>query len=507
MERALDADTTGALDVDPAGAAPTAETTWIDGPLTLATPDPIARLTAVELAGLLHRRELSAMEALDAVLARAERLVPALNPFSVPLYDRARAAALHADEVLVRGEGGPLTGLPVTAKDSQWLAGVESAVGSLTMRGFVPGETAVALERLENAGAVIFAKTAVPEFCYSGICESPVHGRTSNPWDLTRTPGGSSGGAGAAVASGIGPLSLGGDGGGSIRIPAAFCGVVGFKPTFGAIPRAPCNDAWRTLVAVGPLARTVADARLMFGVLVGSDPRDHFSVDVVAIDQPAPEPAALRAVVSEDFGSFAVDDDVRAAFRRAVAALEAAGVTLVEANPGIGSSIRPWATIAAAEARREEEQTYLNRREELTQRAAHFLEFGGRIAVHEYDMAQGEREHIRHAYREMFERTGASVLITPALGCEAFEHGTNHPLEIGGEPIHPLWMDWAPFLYDANLGGFPALSLPIGFGDDGLPVGLQVQALPGHDGAVLAAAQTIERVVGWRAWPPEPPAL
>ena len=182
-------------------------------------------------------------------------------------------------------------------------------------------------------------------------------------------------------------------------------------------------------------------------------------------------------------------------------------MTLVEANPGIGSSIRPWATIAAAEARRAEEQTYLNRRDQLTQRAAHFLEFGGRIAVHEYDTAQAEREHIRHAYREMFERTGASVLITPTLGCEAFEHGTNHPLEIGGEPIHPLWMDWAPFLYDANLGGFPALSLPIGFGDDGLPVGLQVQALPGHDGAVLAAAETIERVVGWRAWPPEPPAL
>jgi len=487
--------------------APAAEPAWIDGPLTLATPDPIARLTALELGGLLRRREISAVEALEATLDRAARLVPAINPFSVRLDERARLAARRADDVLARGEGGPLTGLPVTAKDSQWLAGVESAVGSLTLRGFVPRVTSVALERLEAAGAVIFAKTAVPEFCYSGICESPVHGRTANPWNLERTPGGSSGGAGAAVASGLGPLSLGGDGGGSIRIPSAFCGVVGFKPTFGAIPRAPCTEAWRTLVAVGPLARTVADARLMFRALAGADPRDELSVDVADLDAPAPEPTVLRAVVSEDLGGFAVDDDVRLAFRRAVAALEAAGASLVEDGPGLGSSIRPWATIAAAEARREEDQTYLQRRGDLTERAAHFLEFGGRIGPEEYAAAQTERERIRAAYRAMFERTGATVLLTPTLGCEAFPHGTTHPAAIGGEPIHPLWMDWAPFLYDANLVGFPALSLPIGFGDDGLPVGLQVQGLPGHDGAVLAAAETIEAVIGQRSWPPEPPTL
>lgn len=488
-----------------ADAAPTAEPAPTGEAGPAETPDPIARLTAVELADLLHRRELSATEALEAILARVERVAPPLNPFSVRLDERARAAAAHADGLLARGAGGPLTGVPLTAKDSQWLAGVESAVGSLTMRGFVPRETAVALERLDAAGAVIFAKTAVPEFCYSGICESPVHGRTSNPWDLTRTPGGSSGGAGAAVAAGLGPLSLGGDGGGSIRIPAAFCGVVGFKPTFGAIPRAPCNDAWRTLVAVGPMGRTVADVRLMLGALIGPDPRDHLSIQLTGIDQPAPEPTHLRVVASEDLGSFGVDDDVRRAFRDAIAALEAAGVQLVHDGPGLGSSIRAWATIAAAEARWEENEVYEHRRAELTQRAAHFLEFGGRIRPHEYAEAQAERERIRHAYAALFERTGASVLLTPTLGCEAFGHGLNHPATIGGEPIHPLWMDWAPFLYDANLGGFPALSLPIGFGDDRLPVGVHVQALPGQDGAVLAASETIERVVGWRSWPPEPP--
>jgi amidase len=501
MERGSSAD--AALAAEPSSA--TEPGTAAEPGLAAESPDPIARLTAVELAGLLRRRELSAGEALEAILARVERVAPALNPFSVRLDERARSAAAHADVLLARGEGGPLTGVPVTAKDSQWLAGIESAVGSLTMRGFVPRETAVAIERLETAGAVIFAKTAVPEFCYSGICESPVHGRTSNPWDLTRTPGGSSGGAGAAVAAGLGPLSLGGDGGGSIRIPSAFCGVVGFKPTFGAIPRAPCNDAWRTLVAVGPMGRTVADIRLMLGPLIGPDPRDHLSIDVAGIDRSASEPADLRAVVSEDFGSFAVDDDVRRVFRETIIALGAAGLQLVDDSPGLGSNIRPWATIAAAEARREENEVFEHRWAELTERAAHFLEFGGRIGPDEYADAQAERERIRHAYTALLARTGASVLLTPTLGCEAFGHGIYHPAAIGGEPIHPLWMDWAPFLYDANLGGFPALSLPIGFGDDGLPVGLQIQALPGHDGAVLAAAETIERVVGWRSWPPEPP--
>jgi Asp-tRNA(Asn)/Glu-tRNA(Gln) amidotransferase A subunit family amidase len=282
--------------------------------------------------------------------------------------------------------------------------------------------------------------------------------------------------------------------------------VVGFKPTFGAIPRAPCNDAWRTLVAVGPMARTVADVRLMLGALVGPDPRDHLSIHVDGIEEPAPEPAQLRVVVSEDLGSFPVDDDVRRVFRAAIARLEAAGVRTIHDGTGLGSSIRAWATIAAAEARWEENEVYEQRRADLTERATHFLEFGGRIGPAEYGQAQTHRERIRHAYAGMFERTGASVLLTPTLGCEAFEHGMNHPPTIGGEAIHPLWMDWAPFLYDANLGGFPALSLPIGFGDDGLPVGLQVQALPGRDGAVLAASETIERVVGWRSWPPEPPA-
>ncbi|HVQ22601.1 MAG TPA: amidase [Candidatus Saccharimonadia bacterium] len=461
-------------------------------------------MSAVELVELLRRRDVSAVEALEAVIARADAMEPQVNPFSVRLDERARTAARHADTLLANGRGGPLTGLPVSAKDSQWLAGIESAHGSLTMRGFVPDRTAVVLERLEASGAIIFAKTAVPEFCYSGICESPVHGRTSNPWDLGRVPGGSSGGAGAAVASGIGSISMGGDGGGSIRIPAAFCGVVGFKPTFGAIPREPSADAWRTLVSVGPLARSVADARLIFRALAGADARDRHSIDLSDLDHRAPEPSRVRLVVSEDLGFAALDDDVRRAFRRAIAALGGAGVHVVDDAPGLGSSVRTWATIAAAEARWAEDDAWREQRNEMTERARDFIAFGETISAEAYVEAQFERERIHAAYLDLFARTGADVLVTPALGLEAFPHGSTFPARIGETEVDPAWMDWAPFLYDANLCGYPAVSLPIGFGDDGLPIALQVLGRRGTDGLVLAVAETIEAIVGAVAWPPEP---
>ena len=235
----------------------------------------ICDLGAVELAAALRARELSAVDALRAVLERADAIA-ALNPFALRLDERAFAAAVAADAQLALDEGGPLCGVPLTVKDSHYVAGVPTTHRHAPpSRRYTPTETVSAVRRLEAAGAVIFAKTTTPEFCYAGTTPG-----THNPHDPSRTPGGSSGGAAVAVAAGAGPLALGGDGGGSIRIPAAFCGVVGFKPTFGAVPREPSSQGWKTLVAYGPLARTVADARLMFDVLAGRDPYDRHSLDV-----------------------------------------------------------------------------------------------------------------------------------------------------------------------------------------------------------------------------------
>jgi amidase len=453
----------------------------------------VFELTAVALTTALRRRELSAAEALDAVLERAEHVAAPVNPFAVRLDERARRAAAAADAALARGDGGPLCGVPVTVKDSHYLAGVTAAAGSRAAAQFVPTGTSAAIERLEAAGAVIFAKTTTPEFCYFGYTSSLLNGRTSNPWDVTRTPGGSSGGAGAAVAAGLGPLALGGDGGGSIRIPAAFCGIVGFKPTFGLVPREPCSPAWRTLVSYGPMARTVADARLMLRAMAGMHRRDRHSITVGGLESPAADLRATRVVVSEDLGFAPVDEDVLRAFHGAVAALTDAGVEIVRDEPGLESSVEPWATIATAEARQSEAAAFEHHHRLLDATTAEFMAYGGHVSTSHYIGAQMAREAIHAAYADLFARTGAHVLLTPALGCEAFGHDRTRPEQIGGVPIEPPWEDWCPFLYDANLGGLPACALPMGRGDDGLPVALQLQGPRGSDGTVLAVAEALER--------------
>ena len=454
-------------------------------------------LYALELSAALRRRDLSAVDALEAVLERADRVEGALNPFSVRLDDRARRSAAAADAVLAQGDGGPLCGVPLTIKDSHWLAGVTSAAGSRALADFIPNETSAAVERLEAAGAVIFAKTTTSEFCYFGITESPLNGRTSNPWDVSRTPGGSSGGAGAAVAAGAGPLALGGDGGGSIRIPAAFCGLVGYKPTFGLVPREPCSPAWKSLVSYGPMARSVADARAMLLAMVGMHARDRHSLDAGGLDAPVPDPRDLRIAVSEDLGFAPVDDDVRRAFRATVARLESAGATLIEDTPGLGSSVQTWSAIAVADARHADD----HHGDLVGADARRFIGHGDHVTTGDYVQANTARERIHRAYAELFSRTGASVLLTPAVGCEAFEHGATHPSEIGGVPIDEPWLDWCGFLYDANLAGLPACAVPVGLGDDRLPVSVQVLGMRGHDGAVLAAAEAVERLVGFDVRP------
>jgi Asp-tRNA(Asn)/Glu-tRNA(Gln) amidotransferase A subunit family amidase len=466
----------------------------------------ICDLSAVQLAAALRAGELSAGEVLDAVLRRADEIAVPVNPFTARLDDRARRAAAAADAGLARGEAGPLCGIPVSTKDSHWMAGVPSTSGSRARAGFVPAETVGAIERLEAAGAVVFARTTVPEFCYFGVTESELFGRTANPWNLDRTAGGSSGGAAAAVAAGCGPLSLGGDGGGSIRIPAAFCGLVGFKPTFGLVGHEPSPAGWKTLVAVGPLSRSVADARLLLAAVAGFDRRDRHSLPAVPLDAAAPEPAGLTAVVSEDLGFAPLDAGVRRAFRAAVDRLADAGVQVIVDGPGLGSSVHCWSAIALAEAYFSEREEFVHRRAELTEAAAEFIAAGSCVTTERYVGAQFEREHIHRAYADLFARTGASVLLTPTLGCEAFGHGRGYPAAIGGMPIGPPDFDWAPFLYDANLAGLPACALPMGLGDDGLPVSMQVLGPRCADGQVLAGAQAIEQVIGFGARPAPSPS-
>ena len=428
----------------------------------------IWELGAVELAAALRGRELSAVEALDAIEARADA-IEHLHPFVLRL-ESARDAALEADRSLARGDGGALCGVPITVKDSHYMAGVPTTHGTTAVEPYVPDTTVVAVRRLQDAGAVIFAKTATPEFCYAGTTPG-----THNPYDPTRTPGGSSGGAAVAVAAGAGPLALGGDGGGSIRIPAAFCGVVGFKPTFGAVPREPSSQGWKTLVAYGPLARSVADARLAMQVLAGEHPYDRHSRDVT-LNDPQGGLTPLRVgsrVAACVMGT--LDDDVRAAFEDVV---EQLGATFD--SPNLPNSAATWSAIATAEARWADAEAY----GKLGPYANAFLEAGDGVTTDVYVNAQIERERIHHAYAQLFERSG--LLLTPTVGCEAFDGALAAP---------PTVPDWGAHLFDANLAGLPACAIPMGRGQVGLPISLQITGPRGADGAVLAAAQHIEELL------------
>lgn len=458
----------------------------------------IIKETAIKQIHALRNRETSAVELLEAVIAQSEKFGPLLNPFALKLYQRARQVAREADRQLAEGKGGPLCGLPVTIKDSQFLAGYPCTNGSKTLAQFIPTETCEAIELLEQAGAVIFAKTTCPEFSLTGVTHSDLFGTTSNPWDLNRTCGGSSGGAGAAVASGLGALSLGGDGGGSIRIPAAFCGIVGFKPSFGQIPREPCFPSWYSIVSYGPMARSVADARLMYRVLTSSTEAGEVT-----------SPQELREyplIVSEDLGFAPVNPDVRIAFRAVVEHLASAGAKVIDDNPGLPSSVVSWAITATFDAyQHAKDETYSH--VDIGEVAQGFIEFGAQFTQKQFDQAQAYREDIRQAYNDLFERNGSAILITPTLGCEAFPHGSIHPHQIADTAIEMPWLDWAGFLYDANLAGLPACSIPMGLGDHGLPLGLQILGPAGSDEQVLRVAEAIEALIGWSKSIIEPPLV
>lgn len=450
------------------------------------------RKTAVEQIAGLKKREISATELLSQTIAHTKSVVHEINPIALELYDRAEIAAADADYLLKKGKGGPLCGLPITVKDSQWLAGERCANGSQSLAEFVPDQTCMAIERLENAGAVVFAKTTCPEFCLSGTNNSPLYGATYNPWNLTKTPGGSSGGAAAAVSAGIGSLSLGGDGGGSIRIPAAFCGVVGFKPSYGVVPRRPGFTTWESLVAYGPVSRSVADARLMFSVLAD------LKVDQTKSNRAEQE--EIRIIASENLGFAPVEHDVRDAFAIAVEKIRRGGMPLKFGHPNLKSSVTTWATVATSDMWQHKgdiRSTQYVTPESMGVYAQEFIKFGKRFRKENIDDAQAHRVMIHDAYVELFKSRNANVLVTPTLGCEAFHHSQTFPQQIQDTPITYPWLDWAGFLYDANLAGMPACSIPMGLGNEGLPLSLQVSGLPGDDLLVLQAAEQIEKLLGW----------
>ena len=432
----------------------------------------------------------SSVDAVTASLAAIEARDGELNAFTLVTAEAALARAVAVDAGTITG---PLAGVPISVKDHVWVEGLPATNGSRALASFVAPETCVAVQRLLDAGAIVVGKTNNPEFCYRGITANDLHGATRNPHDLTRTTGGSSGGAAASVAAGIVPLAVGTDGGGSIRIPSAFCGTYGLKPTFGLIPKMPGFRGWPTLSVTGPIASSARDLALAASLMAGPSGADHLSY-------PAPPADYLRAVadadwlglrvaVSDDLGFAELDPDVRAAFRVALDAISDAGAQLVERHPAPMDPTTLWDAIALPEGYASEGPLVEAHPELVGPDAAAITLAGRTVTAAQYLDAQDARAAYARTWDAFF--ADVDVLLTPAMPVTAFEIGRLAPATIDGRPVPESFDAWCALALPANLAGLPAASVPIGSGRAGLPVGLQVLGRRWTDDVVLRAAAAV----------------
>jgi aspartyl-tRNA(Asn)/glutamyl-tRNA(Gln) amidotransferase subunit A len=462
---------------------------------------------ATNLVAAMRRRELSPVELLDDVLRRAEAAQPTLHPFVTIDADRARTAAKAAEQALTQNHDslGPLHGLPVSVKDLEPTQGLRTTYGSKFFENYVPDFDGGVATKLRAAGAIIFAKSNTPHFGHKDSCDNLLGPPTRNPWNTERTPGGSSGGAAASVAAGIAPVAHGSDGAGSIRIPAALCGVFGFKPSLGLVPYWPNPDFWAARSHNGPIARTVRDAALLLNGIAGPDPRDAASIESPVKDWLAvcesPDLRGLRAAWSPDFGYAAVDPEIRRITAAAAARFNDLGCTVEEVEAVPWQDPADWASLlwdfqsAIRNLDRAREHPEWIEPSFLEQ-----IEHGARASAMEVGQAQLARTTFYEQARTFMERF--DLLLTPQMPCVAWPVD-RPPVEIDGRPT-PRMFDHIPFTYAFNLTGWPAASVPCGFNSEGLPVALQIVTGWHQDVRCLQAAAAFEAIQPWAdALPPD----
>jgi Asp-tRNA(Asn)/Glu-tRNA(Gln) amidotransferase A subunit family amidase len=455
---------------------------------------------ATQLAGLIRRKAVSPVEVVDAALERIEQVNPSVNAYVTVTAAEARAAARAAEEAVARGATlGPLHGVPYSLKDLTPTRGIRTTMGSKIFEHYVPEEDAILVERLRTAGAILLGKTNTPEFGCKPFTDNRIFGATRNPWRRDRSAGGSSGGAAAAAAAGLGPLAEGSDLAGSIRQPAAWCGVVGFKPSQGRVARYPNTAAWNAMSMNGPITRTVADAALMFSVLTGPDPRDPLALPHTGEDWARLGDGAgvrgLRVAWTPDLGgAAAVDRAVASVCAAAARRFEALGARVEPASPEIGSITEPFLAINAA-LRLAGYGKYLPQwRDQMDPVLVRRLDLGLSLTAADVGRAEAERTAYHQRLRRFFE--GYDLLLCPTTAVTATPLDEPLPAEIAGRPMAQN-IDMLLPTYAFNFSAYPAITVPCGFSDDGLPVGLQIVAGWRRDARVLTAAAAFEAAAPW----------
>jgi len=467
------------------------------------TDDELSSLTIASAGRLLRTRALSPVDLTEAYLARIARLDPTLRAFITVTSDLARQQARRAERELARRKWrGPLHGIPLTLKDLYCTAGVRTTAGSRILADFVPAASATATERLLASGAVLLGKTNLHEFAAGVTTDNPHWGTCQNPWKLGYIPGGSSGGSAAAVAASLGLASLGSDTGGSIRIPAAFCGIVGHKPTYGLVPRhGILPESW-SLDHGGPMTRTAADAAVVLQAIAGHDPRDPSSsrrrVPAFARALRA-DLKGVRVGVPQNYYFDLVEPEVERAVRRAIEALGALGARLVEVRvSGVEAALDTCFVVAWAEAAHYHRPWLSTRASDYGPDVRALLQGALLYLASDYLQGQRVRALIRQSLRGMFEQV--DVLVSPTVPLAATPIG-HLETAIGGRKVSVLDIG-ARLTCVANLTGEPACSVPCGFTRAGLPIGLMIHGRPFEDATVLRVAHAYEHANEWCAQRP-----
>lgn len=456
----------------------------------------VLRLAVPEILRLYEKKKLSPVEVTEACLKQVLKYNPVLNALSYMDEKAALHQARVAEKRWMKGSPkGALEGIPVTVKDSFNVKGWPSRSGSKTTSGLPQRDDSPATARLRESGAVFIGKTTMPEFGHKGVTDSPLTGVTRNPWNVQKTPGGSSGGAAVAAATGMAYLNLGSDAGGSVRIPASFTGVFAFKPSPGVVPSYP-PGLFSTLWSAGPLTRSVEDAAAMLDIVAQHDVTDWHALPLppinflAALKAPLPK---LRIAYATRINDITATPEVRAAMEAALPMLKKLGAVdeiKLEAPNVIEVFNKHWMAVAAYSYK----EMPPNQRRLLDPRFVHWAKRGETLHLNDYLWAERERMTIGEYFKDLL--TTYDILVTPTTAMTAFDTGANMPLDSKGKP----WDDWTPFTYPANLAKLPAATLPVALDKSGLPIGLQVTAGFLKDAQLMTVCKRLEEEIGFAPW-------
>jgi amidase len=460
-------------------------------------------MTATELARRIREREVSAREVMEAHLAQIDRVNPRVNAIVTLLPDEALVGARAADEALARGATtGPLHGLPIAHKDLELTAGIRTTFGSPIYRDFVPQESALIVERVQAAGAITIGKTNTPEFGAGSQTYNEVFGATLNPYDTTKTCGGSSGGAAVALATGMIPIADGSDLGGSLRNPAAFCNIVGFRTAPGRVPNYPTALAWSPFSIAGPMARTVEDVALLLSVMAGPDPRVP-----IAVAEPGEKFAApldrdfrgVRIAWSRDFGGLPIDPRVAVAFEAQRAVFAALGCEVADGQPDFEGADEVFKGWRAWQSEAVRGPLLTEHRHQIKETILGEIAEGERLTGPQLARLELKRTAIYHRVREFM--AGHEFMVFPTTQVPPFPVEQQYITEINGVRMG-TYIEWMRSCYYISITGLPAISVPCGFTPEGLPVGLQIVGRHQDEFGVLQLAHAFERATGfWRRRP------